>query len=159
MAKVLSYAMNLLAGRDYSEAEIRRKMAAYLPAVPDDDEPQNVALSRQEIEQAIAYCKQHGWLDDERYARRYIAGRVRKGYGVQRIRGELRQKGIEPSTLARALQACEVDWYQLAQYVAVQKFGSPLPAEWQVKVKVQRYLLYRGFSHDEIQSVYMNFSD
>ncbi|NAS63650.1 recombination regulator RecX, partial [Pseudomonas syringae pv. actinidiae] len=50
-------------------------------------------------------------------------------------------------------------WYLQAKAVATRKFGSPLPVNWQERAKVQRYLLYRGFSHDEIQSVYMNFSD
>ncbi|RNM09661.1 recombination regulator RecX [Dickeya undicola] len=164
MSKVLRYAMNVLAVRDHSEMELRRKIAAYLQTNCEcnhDNADDNPALSEldTQIEQAVDSCRQQGWLDDARYALRYISSRCRKGYGAQRICAELNQRGIDKSTQRMALQSCEIDWYLQAKTVATRKFGSPLPISWPERAKVQRYLLYRGFSHDEIQSVYMNFSD
>ncbi|MGM3159200.1 recombination regulator RecX [Dickeya undicola] len=164
MSKVLRYAMNVLAVRDHSEMELRRKIAAYLQTNREcnhDNADDNPALSEfdTQIEQAVDSCRQQGWLDDARYALRYISSRCRKGYGAQRICAELNQRGIDKSTQRMALQSCEIDWYLQAKTVATRKFGSPLPISWPERAKVQRYLLYRGFSHDEIQSVYMNFSD
>ncbi|WP_304168887.1 recombination regulator RecX [Lonsdalea britannica] len=158
MSKILRYAMNVLAVRDHSETELRRKIAAFLYSSSEENGDDSIAVD-QEIEQAIAYCAEYGWLDDKRFAQRYISSRSRKGYGVQRIRSELSQKGVDKSTQSDALRASDVDWYQLVQQVAERKFGYPLPTEWKEKAKVQRYLLYRGFSHDEIQSLYTNFSD
>ncbi|MEC5319687.1 recombination regulator RecX [Brenneria populi subsp. brevivirga] len=162
MSKALRYAMNLLSVRDHSEVEIRRKLAAYLQksmAVEPvaDDVPAHAFA--EEIKSAIAYCAEHGWLDDERYARRYIASRSRKGYGVQRIKAELGQKGIDRTTIAAALSECGIDWCELAKTAAESKFGHLLPVEWKEKAKLQRYLQYRGFSHEEIHSIYANFLD
>ncbi|QDX31115.1 recombination regulator RecX [Dickeya poaceiphila] len=162
MSNILRYAMNVLAVRDHSEIELRRNIAAYLQTnLECDNADECYALSElnKQIEQVVASCRQQGWLDDERYAQRYIHGRCRKGYGTQRICAELSQRGIDKSIQRMALQSCNIDWYSQARTVANRKFGSPLPITWQERAKVQRYLLYRGFSHDEIQSVYMNFSD
>ncbi|RLM19891.1 recombination regulator RecX [Brenneria alni] len=162
MNKPLRYAMNVLSVRDYSEVEIRRKLAAYLhKAVATKADADEIAAcaSVEEIESAITYCTDHGWLDDERFARRYISSRSRKGYGVQRIRTELSQKGIDKTTITAVLNECDIDWCELAKSVAERKFGPLLPVEWKEKAKLQRYLLYRGFSHEEIQSIYANFSD
>ncbi|PWC10045.1 recombination regulator RecX [Brenneria roseae subsp. americana] len=162
MNKPLRYAMNVLTVRDYSEVEIRRKLAAYLhQSETTEADLADIArsVSVEEIESVILYCIEHGWLDDERLARRYISSRSRKGYGAQRIRMELGQKGIDKETIAVAFNECDIDWCELAKSVAERKFGYPLPVEWKEKVKLQRYLLYRGFFHEEIQSVYTNFSD
>lgn len=162
MNKPLRYAMNVLSVRDYSEAEIRRKCAAYLyksENAEDDAGDATASVVADGVEAAIAYCKEHGWLDDARYARRYISSRSRKGYGVQRIKMELIQKGIDKTVLATALNESDIDWCALAKSVVERKFGHPLSDEWKDKVRHQRYLLYRGFFHEEIQSIYTNFSD
>ncbi|RKO82516.1 recombination regulator RecX [Pectobacterium parmentieri] len=162
MNKPLRYAMNVLSVRDYSEVEIRRKCAAYLyKSESTESEADEIAarVAVEDVEAAIAYCKEHGWLDDARYARRYISIRSRKGYGAQRIKMELSQKGIDKTTLATALNESDIDWCALAKSVVERKFGHPLSDEWKDKVKHQRYLLYRGFFHEEIQSIYTNFSD
>ncbi|WP_192459240.1 recombination regulator RecX [Musicola keenii] len=162
MTKLLRYAMNILAIRDHSEWELRRKIAAQLQndlAIECCDEEAVSAHEGSYIEQVIDYCKQHAWLDDRAFASRYIRSRSRKGYGSQRICAELTQKGIDKHTQRDVLLASDIDWYQLAKTSATRKFGMPLSSDWKEKVKVQRYLLYRGFTSDEIQSVYMNFSD
>lgn len=162
MSKPLHYAMNVLSVRDHSEVEIRRKLAAYLQktmTAPQESDDAAACVAAEEIESAIAYCTEHGWLDDERYARRYISSRSRKGYGAQRIKAELGQKGVDKTTIAAALSECDIDWYELVKIAAEKKFGHHLPVEWKEKAKLQRYLQYRGFSHEEIHSIYANFSD
>lgn len=160
---LISRAMRLLSQRDHSEAELRRKLAVQ-PLVAQarfapqsfhhpSEEPVNPAV----IEQVIAYCYQHNWLDNQRFANSFIAGRSRKGYGAQRIRAELMQKGVEKEIVQAALAACDIDWCEQAKRVAQRKFGDPLPVEWQDKAKVQRYLLSRGFFQEEIQSIYRDF--
>lgn len=109
------------------------------------------------IDEIIAYCYQHNWLDDARFATSYINSRSRKGYGVQRIRSELSQKGIEKELAQSAFEISEIDWCKLAKDVAQRKFGETLPVEWKEKAKVQRYLLYRGFFQEEIHSIYNDF--
>ncbi|MFZ1872295.1 MAG: recombination regulator RecX [Chania sp.] len=161
---LISRAMRLLSQRDHSEAELRRKLAAQpfvanarfgaKSPVNPPEQPVDPAV----IEQVIAYCYQHNWLDDQRFANSFIAGRSRKGYGAQRIRSELMQKGVEKEIVQTALAACDIDWCEQAKQVAQRKFGDPLPVEWKDKAKVQRYLLYRGFFQEEIQSIYRDFA-
>ncbi|MGM3172942.1 regulatory protein RecX [Dickeya lacustris] len=158
MSDILRYAMNVLAVRDHSERELRRKITAYLHSSCACAKAENGAVNEQ-VECALNYCRQQGWLDDERYASRYISSRSRKGYGLQRIAAELHQRGIDKLTQHQALLSCDIDWQEQIKTVANRKFGTALPTDWSSRLKVQRYLLYRGFSHDDIQSLYMNFSD
>ncbi|WP_035340174.1 MULTISPECIES: regulatory protein RecX [Dickeya] len=158
MSKILRYAMNVLAVRDHSERELRRKMAVYAQSAYDSADTEPGALNEQ-VEHVLTHCRQQGWLDDHRYACRYITSRCRKGYGLQRIVAELNQRGIDKSTQHLAVISCDIDWQLQAKTVASRKFGTTLPTDWSSRLKVQRYLLYRGFSHDDIQSMYMNFSD
>ncbi|CAM4120296.1 recombination regulator RecX [Serratia silvae] len=161
---LISRAMRLLSQRDHSEAELRRKLAASpfmanarfgskSPTEPPE-EPVDPAI----IEQVISYCYQHNWLDDRRFANSFIASRSRKGYGAQRIRSELMQKGVDKEIVQGALAECEINWCEQAREIALRKFGDPLPVEWKEKAKVLRYLLYRGFFQEEIQSIYRDYA-
>lgn len=146
MSEVLNRAMRLLAQRDHSEVELRRKLAA-----------QNAA--EEDVEQCIAYCYEHHWLDDGRFAERYVVLRSQKGYGAQRIQQELMMKGISRTTIRDTLQESAVDWENLARKTAHKRFGPVLSGAWQERAKVQRFLLYRGFFLEEIQSVFSDSAD
>ena len=167
MNDLLSRAMRLLSQRDHSESELRRKLAAQpfsakgnwgRRANNENDKPVE-DIDPQAIEQVIAYCYQHDWLDDSRFATSYINSRSRKGYGAQRIRSELMQKGVDKERIQAAFEISEIDWCLLAKELAQRKFCETLPVEWKEKAKVQRYLLYRGFFQEEIQSIYNDFVD
>jgi regulatory protein len=156
--------MRLLSQRDHSDAELRRKLAAQscmAKARFGNRSPAEVTeepIDPNVIEQVIAYCYQHNWLDDQRFANSYINSRSRKGYGAQRIRSELQQKGVDKEIAQTALAECDIDWCEQAKQVAQCKFGDRLPTDWKEKAKVQRYLLYRGFFQEEIQSIYRDFA-
>lgn len=155
--------MRLLSQRDHSEVEMRRKLVAHSfttlsrGEIMEQAGTSEVSVSPLVIEQVIAYCYQHNGLDDQRFSHHFIASRVRKGYGVKRIRVELMQRGVEKQIIQAALAAYEIDWYDHARKIAVRKFGDPLPSEWKDKAKVQRYLLHRGFFMEEIQAIYCDF--
>jgi len=83
METALSRALALIARRDYTEAELRRKLSDYL-------EP--------EVEAAIERLKDWGYLDDRRVAETYV--RVRQGrWGPKKLRWHLRQRGIREADL------------------------------------------------------------
>lgn len=151
MKSLLPRAMRLLAQRDYSEQEMRRKLAALSPF---DRTVEKEPISKESIDQAIEYCHQYNWLNDAEYSRKFIISRSHKGYGRQRIQSELQQKGIDRDDISRAMQKCEIDWYEKAKKVATQRFGNDIPSDWKERSKMQRYLAYRGFAQDEIQSVF-----
>ncbi len=152
-ARLLDRAMRLLAMRDHGEQELRRKLATTLGNGTDERD-----ATLDDLERVMAQCLEHHWIDDGHFAQRYLAGRSRKGYGPQRIRQELQQKGVSREYIDAALAASETDWEAQAQEIAEKKFGSPLPEGFPEKAKVQRFLLYRGFCMEDIQSIYRNFN-
>ena len=157
-SRLLDKTTRILAMRDHSEQELRRKLLAQ-PTFPGKPKVEEDPFTPEDIEKVIAWCYEHHWLDDAQFASRFIASRARKGYGPQRIRQELQGKGIARDTGESAMLNCEIDWQELAREIAERKFGEKLPTEWKERAKVQRFLLYRGFFMEDIQGIYRNFSD
>lgn len=134
----LNYIVNLLARREYSEFELRNKM-------------QEKAFSEEEIENALTHCQQKNWQSDKRFAENYINARTQRGYGVNRIKQELRQlKGVSNDIIEEALGETLVDWESLALSVLKKKF--PTYAEKQtpkMKQKIWQYMISHGFYSEE----------
>lgn len=106
-ARLLDRAVRILAVRDHSEQELRRKLVAPIAGKM----AQKRLMLRQKItERVIAWCHEHGYLDDSRFVARFIASRSRKGYGPARIRQELNQKGISREATEKAMRECDIDW-------------------------------------------------
>ncbi|WP_410016318.1 regulatory protein RecX [Sodalis sp. C49] len=163
MSTLLDRALRLLTLRDHSEAELRRKLATQ-PAARQRFKARAVVkaadaleITEDDIQEVIDYCLQNDWLDDARFALRYVNSRSKRGYGEQKIRMELLQKGIDREIIDNAFTEAQIDRSAQAQDVAWKKFGQPLPPDREARAKVQRYLLSRGFSYDEIRSIYINF--
>jgi len=152
-SRLLDKATRILAMRDHSEQELRRKLAAQ-PTFPGKPRAEEDPFTPEDIEKVIAWCYEHRWLDDAQFASRFIASRSRKGYGPQRSRQELQGKGIARELSEAAMENCEIDWQEMARDIAERKFGEQLPTEWKERAKVQRYLQYRGFFMEDIQAVY-----
>lgn len=157
-SRLLDKTTRILAMRDHSEHELRHKLTS-APTFPGSNNTDLPTFTPEDIEKVIAWCYEHRWLDDAQFAARFIASRARKGYGPQRIRQELKQKGIDRDIGEAAMMECEVDWQAMAREMAERKFGQQLPTEWKERAKVQRFLLYRGFFMEDIQGIYRNFAD
>lgn len=155
-ARLLDRAVRILAVRDHSEQELRRKLAA---PVMSKNGPEEIDATAEDYDRVVAWCYEHQYLDDERFVLRFIASRSRKGYGPARIRQELNQKGIAREATEKAMRECDIDWSDIAKDQAVRKYGEPLPREFSEKVKIQRFLLYRGFLMEDIQDIWRNFTD
>ena len=155
-SRLLDRAVRILAMRDHSEQELRRKLAA---PVMGKKEPEEIDATPEDYDKVIAWCIESRYLDDDRFVQQFIASRSRKGYGPARVRQELGQKGISREAIERAMRECEIDWAQLARDQAIRKYGEPLPVDFAKKVKVQRFLLYRGYLMEDIQAIWRNFDD
>lgn len=155
-ARLLDRAVRILAVRDHSEQELRRKLAA---PVMGKNGPEEIDATAEDYDRVIAWCYEHQYLDDDRFVARFIASRSRKGYGPVRIRQELNQKGIARESTEKAMRECDIAWGELARDQAIRKYGEPLPREFAEKVKIQRFLLYRGFLMEDIQDIWLNFAD
>ncbi|AYZ19123.1 recombination regulator RecX [Klebsiella pasteurii] len=155
-ARLLDRAIRILAMRDHSEQELRRKLAA---PVMSKNGPEALNVTPEEVDKVVEWCIENRYLDDERFVRQFIASRSRKGYGPARVRQELKQKGISRETIESAMRECVIDWAQLAKEQAQRKYGEPLPTVFAEKVKIQRFLLYRGYLMEDIQEIWRNFAD
>ena len=155
-ARLLDRAIRILAMRDHSEQELRRKLDA---PVMSKNGPEALDVTPDELEQVVAWCIENRYLDDNRFVGQFIASRSRKGYGPARIRQELSQKGIARQVVDQAMRECDIDWVSLAREQAQRKYGEPLPSAFTEKVEVQRFLLYRGYLMEDIQEIWRNFAD
>ena len=106
----LSYVVNLLARREYSEFELRNKM-------------QEKAFTEDEIDETIAYCQRKNWQNDKRFAENYLHARSQRGYGANRIKQELRQlKGVSSDVINEVLVESEINWTEIAERILRKKF-------------------------------------
>ncbi len=124
-ARLLDRAIRILAMRDHSEQELRRKLVA---PVMSKNGPEALDATPDELEQVVAWCIENRYLDDNRFVGQFIASRSRKGYGPARIRQELSQKGIARQVVDQAMRECDIDWVSLAREQAQRKYGEPLPS-------------------------------
>ena len=128
--------MDLLARREHSYLELRRKLAAR-------DFPDEL------IDQALHDLEQDGLLSDARFAESFAGARMRRGQGPQRILAELRQRGVTESTAMEAIEALDADWFAAARAVREKRFGADRPADFAERAKQARFLQYRGFSAEQ----------
>jgi len=133
-------AIGLLARRDHSRAELLRKLTVRGFAVADAE----ALLDRLEAQRLQS---------DARFAECYARMRSDRGYGPQRIRAELRERGV----------AAELVEQQLADLARVdsriddvwrRKFAGRLPRDYRERARQMRFLQQRGFPLGEIHALF-----
>ena len=134
-------AMDFLARRDYGQDELVRKLA-------------DKGYKRTVVEDEVARLADEGLQSDTRFAESFVQSRISQGKGPVRIRADLSQRGIREGILDAALEAADVDWFELAVAERVKKFGSDAPTDVREKARQMRFLQYRGFEQDHIQSAF-----
>ncbi len=134
-------AMDFLARREYGRVELIRKLA-------DKGFERNVA------EEAVSRLTADGLQSDDRFTEAFVQSRINQGKGPVRIRLDLGQKGISDSTIEIALEEADPDWRALAREQRVKKFGGATPSDFKEKARQMRFLQYRGFEQDHIQSAF-----
>ncbi len=98
--------------------------------------------------QVVAECVGNGWVDDADYARRWIERRRRQGYGMARIRAELKQRGIDEQVAAAALaDEDEGEELRAARRAGARKLKSlGTIRDDRDRAKLARFLAARGFA-------------
>jgi len=145
-----SRALQLLAQRDQSRLELRRKLLRHArsrdadPAVDADVDPDAVAA---EVDALLDWLEAHRFLSDARFTESRVQARAQR-FGVERIRSELAQHAVELSPdLAASLAASEID---RAAAVRARRFAAA-PASAAERAAQSRFLLGRGFSPELVQ--------
>lgn len=106
------------------------------------------------IEEVIAALAEAGWQSDERFVENYLRQRIRQGYGPLRLQQELRLRGIETDLIHDRIRVLENEWDDLIERVYRKKFRDSLSASLNEWAKRSRFLQYRGFTADQIHTLF-----
>ena len=126
-------AIRLLARRDHSRHELRRKLAAR-------GHPADV------IDAAIAPLAESGLQSDERFTENFVRSALNRGHGERKIRAGLRLRGIPDRLAATFLNLDDEQWRRLADEAVRKRFGETPPTNRIELGKRVRFLVNRGFS-------------
>lgn len=138
--QILNQAVRYLSYREHAVEELRFKLARKF-------EQKTI------INQVLQSLLSDDLVNEQRYAGSYIRSRANRGYGPERIRGELRQKGLASALIENALASSCVEWDAELNKVWLKKYGHLCQNEaGNMEMAVQmRFLHYRGFSHEQIK--------
>jgi regulatory protein len=134
-------ALDYVAGRARTEAEVRRKLA-------------RKGFSESDADGAVDKLLGYGYLDDESYALDFVKSRhASKGYGPSRLRQDLRRRGIAPPLIDKALAQLEEEAdLDDAAYEHAEKRWRRLSGEDDLRKRRKKtydYLLRRGYGFDD----------
>ena len=133
--------MDFLARREYGQTELIKKLA-------------DKGFERHVAAQAITQLTDEGLQSDQRFAESFVQSRISQGKGPVRIRLDLGQRGISDSTIEIAIEEADANWRALAREQRHKKFGASSPSDFKEKARQMRFLQYRGFEQDHIQSAF-----
>lgn len=106
------------------------------------------------VEDAIAYVKSFGYLNDWEYARSFIEGRKQRK-SRRELLGGLLQRGIAKEEAERALEEYydQEDSETAIEALLRKKKFEPENADYIQKQKMGGYLMRKGFKYEEIRQI------
>ncbi len=141
-------AMNLLQKKDYTERQLRDKLAEGL--YPDEL-----------IDEAIDYVKSYKYLDDERFTRDYITYHMSLR-SRNRIIQDLSNKGIDKELISSIIdelysdEDSDVELDQISKLLAKKHYDDSM--DFKDKQKIMAFLLRKGYSMSNIKHAMDNCS-
>ncbi|HEV2111711.1 MAG TPA: regulatory protein RecX [Gammaproteobacteria bacterium] len=137
-ARVRAKALSLLARREHSAGELRRKLLER-------------GYDSTAVEAVLSSLEQQKLLSDGRFVEEFVAARVRRGSGPMKIREELRGKGVDAALVDQAVAAHQESWAAGAAAARRKRFGAALPKDMQERARQARFLQQRGFTMEDIR--------
>lgn len=134
-------AMHLLNDMGRTESQLRTKLLR-------NDYPPDI------VEEAIAYVKSFGYINDAEYARNFIENRKEKK-SKKEIYAALCQKGLPKDLIETALEERYADDDSIAAIEAIvrKKKFDPKSTNYREMQKMMGYLVRKGFRYDDIRQV------
>ena len=134
MSEIWEYACRVLARREHSVGELRRKIEEKWPG-------------QSETEEVLLRLVERGLLSDVRFARSFVRSRVARNQGPLKIRLELKRRDLDGPDIDAALEDYVDSWTDLAiRWLFRQGVD---PSDYKSRAKYYRRLLNRGFTHDQ----------
>ena len=137
-------ALRLLARREHSQYELRRKLKAR-------------GYGERLVDELVAELITERLLSDTRYAEAMVTNRASRGYGPLRICMELRDRGVAERIVDKVLQEAKVDWDERLRHTHDRKYGEIAVESFKTWASRAQFLNNRGFSVDAIRRVIGNY--
>ena len=141
MNKALQYTLRLLKFRPRSEYELRQRL-------------KRRGFSESTVKETLFFLKESGLVNDLEFARIWVEARIRKPLGINRIKQELKIKGVDKNLIQQAVEIIgdKYNEEKAIKELACRRWEKLKHIE---PVKAKRrlflYLLRRGFSSERIQ--------
>jgi len=135
-------ALDMLSRRDNSEQEIKQKLS-------------RKGINQEEIGEVLEKLKRNGLVDDSIFAMTYAKHLLAaKPVGPKLLEQKLRQKGLATTAIQQTLQAVEEEYSMndLAM-MAMRKWQRIHPKHAQDRQRLNRFLISRGFTIDQISGL------
>ena len=128
-------ALRLLARREHSREELRRKLEPHVAGGED-------------LEALLDELVKRGWLSDVRYAEQSIRAKARR-FGPLKLAQQLRARGVDEETIARGFRAAAADGVSSMESVWRSRFHAPAP-DVRERARQARFLQGRGFALEDV---------
>ena len=140
LSLIYNKALDILSRREHSAHELKLKLHKKFEAIS-------------EIEEVIIRLENNNLLNDFRFAEIYARIRKRKGFGPKKILHELIFRGVDESI---AIQVIDVEggWKDAASNAFNKKYKAGPGKDYKEQNKQKAFLQNRGFSFEEIDSVF-----
>ncbi|NOQ94143.1 MAG: RecX family transcriptional regulator [Methylophaga sp.] len=129
--------MNYLSRREHSVSELITKLG-------------KTEFEHDDIINVINRLTEQNLQSDQRFAENYTRYRSQRGFGSQKIRQELKERGVAVELINDTLEQADIDWFSLAMTVRCKRFGEQRPDDFKDHAKQQRFLQSRGFTHEQV---------
>ena len=139
LAEIYNKALDLLSRREHSRKEL------YLKLTKRFESKENINLTLDRLEE-------NNLLSDSRFAEEYVQARRRKGFGPIKITVELQNRGVNESLIFNEIQRFD-DWVSLAEKSFKKRFPDGVSKDFQKLQKQKNFLLNKGFTFYQIESV------
>ena len=130
-----SRALRLLARREHSREELRRKLAVH-------------AAEGEDVNAILDDLAQRGWLSDARFAEQAARARARR-FGPLKVVQFLRSRGLGDEIIAAGVRAAGSEGASSIESIWRSRFREA-PVDDREKARQVRFLQGRGFPLDEI---------
>ena len=138
--KARDRALKYLGFKARTEREVLKKLQEY-------EYPEEIIL------RVVELVKRYNYVNDENFATAYVKDRVKlKGYGKQKIKYELRERGVSESIIESCLE--EIPLNELENAVKYISKKTKNPNDPKERNRIYNALVRRGFSYEIIQTAF-----
>lgn len=137
---IYNKALDIISRREHSQKELSDKLVKKYDAT-------------ELVNSVIHNLIEKNLLNDFRFSQAYVVARKRKGFGPKKIGYELVSRGVNENTASEVIDT-EGGWNEAALKAFNKKFKAGIGEDFKEQNKQKVFLQNRGFSFQEIDSVF-----